>query len=351
MQKPEFLITDDLSRYVKLRPHETKVGQAMNGLPSGSYSEALDKAWELGQRVALVGVPESIGVKGNLGRPGAEGGWQAFLGSFANLQHTGLLSTHELLLVGSVDCSDLMSQAEPLDANNEHDLQTIRQLVERVDARVREVVEPLFVRGFEVVLVGGGHNNAYPLLKSLSTAKQQPCGAINLDPHADFRAREGRHSGNGFSYAYVDGALSHYHVVGLHQAKNSASSLRQMADAGMRYHAIHSIIGRPFAEVMDEVAAKSVSWQRPLGIEVDVDCLTGVPASAVNYSGLNLAQGFSFVKRLAELEDAAYLHLAEAAPSLCPTGFDEGQKQTGQVLTELVIAYMLGRERRRRTNA
>ena len=121
-------------------------------------------------------------LKETLGRPGAEGGWQAFLGSFANLQHTGLLSTHELLLVGSVDCSDLMSQAEPLDANNEHDLQTIRQLVERVDARVREVVEPLFVRGFEVVLVGGGHNNAYPLLKSLSTAKQQPCGLLTSIP-------------------------------------------------------------------------------------------------------------------------------------------------------------------------
>ena len=155
MQKPEFLTADDLSRYVKLRPHETKIGQAMNGLPSGAYSDALDKAWDMGQRVALVGVPESIGVKGNLGRPGAEGGWQAFLGSFANLQHTGLLSTHELLLVGSVDCSDLMSQAEPLDTRNEHDLQTIRQLVERIVVRVQEVVAPLFQRGFEVILVGG----------------------------------------------------------------------------------------------------------------------------------------------------------------------------------------------------
>ena len=44
--------------------------------------------------------------------------------------------------------------------------------------------------------------------------------AVNLDPHADFRATEGRHSGNGFSYAYMDGALGFYHVVGLHPGKN-----------------------------------------------------------------------------------------------------------------------------------
>ncbi|HAS15753.1 MAG TPA: arginase, partial [Idiomarina abyssalis] len=147
--------------------------------------------------------------------------------------------------------------------------------------------------------------------------------------------------------AYMEGALEFYHIVGLHQGKNSASSLRQLQDAGMRYHTLHRLYERPFTEVMDEVVAKAVSWQRPLGIEVDVDALNAVPASAVNYVGLSLGQGFQYVKRLAEVSEARYLHLAEAAPSLCSAGFDEGMKICGQLLSELTTAYLHGRERRR----
>lgn len=348
MSELSYLQLVESNHWVKVREHETKIGQAIHCLSAeGSYEQSLKDAWDNGQRVAIVGIPESIGVKANLGRPGAEGGWQAFLHSFLNLQKTGLLSTHELLLVGAVDCHDLMGQSDALDASDKHDLAELRRLCAMVDARVASVVEPLFAQGFEVIVIGGGHNNAYPLLRSLHQVSGHTVAAVNLDPHADFRATEGRHSGNGFSYAYMDGALEFYHVVGLHPGKNSASSLRQLSDAGMRYHSMHRLFERPFHEVMDEVVAKADSWQRPLGIEVDVDVLTAVPASAINYSGLSLAQGFQFVKRLAELPDARYVHLAEAAPALCSAGFEEGLKQAGQVLCELTTAYLHGRERRR----
>ncbi|KPD24064.1 formimidoylglutamase [Idiomarina zobellii] len=348
MSDISFLELTDPAKWVNVREHETKIGQAIRVLSEeGTYEESLKSAWDDGQRVALVGIPESIGVRGNLGRAGAEDGWQAFLKSFLNLQKTGLLSTHELLLVGAVNCADLMDTAADLDAKNPHDLAELRALCAQVDARVRAVVTPLFEQGFEVIVIGGGHNNAYPLLKSLSEVSEEACGSVNLDPHADFRPREGRHSGNGFSYAYMEGALEYYHVVGLHQGKNSAESLRQLQHAGMRYHTLHRLYERPFYEVMDEVVAKADSWQRPLGIEVDVDALNAVPASAVNYAGLSLAQGFQYVKRLSEVNETRYLHLAEAAPSLCSAGFEEGMKICGQLLSELTTAYLHGRERRR----
>lgn len=348
MSDLSFLKVVEPSHWVRMREHETKIGQAIHSLSlDGSFEESLATAWHDGQRVAIVGIPESVGVKANLGRPGAEGGWQAFLQSFLNLQKTGLVSTHELLLVGSIECHDLMEQAQQLDSEDEHDLAELRRLTAMVDARVSRVLTPIFAQGFDVIVIGGGHNNAYPLLKSLHQVTEQPVGAVNMDPHADFRATEGRHSGNGFSYAYLEGLLAYYHVVGLHPGKNSASSLRNLSDAGLRYHSIHRLFERSFNEVMDEVVAKADSWQCPLGIELDVDALTGVPASAINYSGLSLAQGFQFVKRLAELPESRYVHLAEAAPALCSAGFDEGLKVAGQVLCELTTAYLHGRERRR----
>jgi formiminoglutamase len=36
--------------------------------------------------------------------------------------------------------------------------------------------------------------------------------AINFDAHSDFRILEGRHSGNGFSYAYEEGFLKKYFI-------------------------------------------------------------------------------------------------------------------------------------------
>ena len=348
MSDLSFLKLVEPSHWVRLREHETKIGQAIHALPAeGSFEQSLAGAWEDGQRVAIVGIPESIGVKANLGRPGAEGGWQAFLQSFLNLQKTGLVSTHELLLVGSIECADLMNQAQSLSVDDEHELAELRRLTSLIDARVSRVLTPIFAQGFDVIVIGGGHNNAYPLLQSLNQVTEQAVGAVNLDPHADFRATEGRHSGNGFSYAYLEGMLAFYHVVGLHPGKNSASSLRNLSDAGMRYHSLHRLFERPFNEVMDEVVAKADSWQCPLGIELDVDALTGVPASAINYSGLSLAQGFQFIRRLAELPASRYVHLAEAAPALCSTGFEEGTKIAGQVLCELTTAYLHGRERRR----
>jgi formiminoglutamase len=41
--------------------------------------------------------------------------------------------------------------------------------------------------------------------------------AINFDAHSDFRILEGRHSGNGFSYAYEEGFLKNILFFGLHE--------------------------------------------------------------------------------------------------------------------------------------
>lgn len=342
----------DPSHYVKSRANESKLGQAIALLPTaaaGSYDAfqaAIAQAYRDGQRVAIVGVPESIGARANLGRGGAEGAWEAYLNSFLNLQANSHLPVHEALLVGAVDCQALMQEAAELDSNDAGELARLRELCADLDQLVMRILRPLFETGFEVILVGGGHNNAYPLLRSLADATEQGCGAVNLDPHADFRLREGRHSGNGFSYAYVEGALSYYHVMGLHEGKNNAESLKQLANAGFRFHSIHRLYDMLFTDAMQDVSAKAASWLCPLGIEVDVDAITQIPASAINYAGVTVAQSYRYVSQLAELESARYLHLAEAAPVLHPAGIAAGNTQCGQLLSELSLAYLRGRQRR-----
>ncbi|WP_113907573.1 formimidoylglutamase [Aliidiomarina celeris] len=342
----EFIIAPEPQHWVRARDGETKIGQAIPCLPAAATTSTLAELYQQGSRVALVGVPESIGPRANLGRGGAELGWQAFLTQFLNLQATPAIPVQELLLVGAVDCQDLMAESETLNANIPHELMRLRELCAVLDRRVEHVVAPLFAAGYEVVLIGGGHNNAYPLLNALKQTTGKSCGAVNLDPHADFRPREGRHSGNGFSYAYVEGALAYYHVVSLHEGKNSASSLRNLADAGFRYHSAHHLYDMEFTDAMRDVAAKAASWQVPLGVEVDIDAIQFAPASAYNVMGVAPAQAFRFVSELAVLPEARYLHLAEAAPACHPAGVEAGTQHAGQLLSELVIAWLRGRAKR-----
>ncbi len=345
-----FLSAIDAAKWCQPRSGEIKIGQTITCLPnipdSETYQRALAEAWEQGQRIAIVGVPESIGPRANLGRGGAEDAFNAALKGLANLQATPYLADHELLMVGEVSCADLQQEADALRTNNDADVMQLRAICEMLDHRVIHILKPLFEQGFDVILIGGGHNNAYPLITALAAATEQSIGAVNLDPHSDFRALEGRHSGNGFSYAYMDRTLSHYHVVGLHEGKNNADSLKQLSDAEFTYRSVHELYLHDWASELEATVAQARAWNCPLGIEIDVDSLQGVPASAINFNGLSIAHGYSLVERLASLPATRYLHLAEAAPSLHPSGREAGDMACAQLLSELVLAYLHGHQRR-----
>ena len=52
----------------------------------------------------------------------------------------------------------------------------------------------------------------------------------------------------------------------------------------------------------------------PLGIEVDMDGITDMPSSALTPSGFSVEEVRRFVRSMNSRFEAAYLHLAEAAP-------------------------------------
>lgn len=345
-----YLIPCDPAAWCTPRSGEVRLGQTIHALAQQSSSEdyraALHAAYQQGARIALVGVPESIGPRGNLGRGGAETAWPTALKGLLNLQATPFIASHEVLIVGHVECADLQQQSAALSTENAQDVQQLRALCAQLDQRVMQALVPLFDAGYEVILIGGGHNNAYPLLRSLSEVETTPVGAVNLDPHADFRAREGRHSGNGFSYAFTEGFLSNYHVMGLHEGKNNAESLRQLADAGFTYTSVHELYQSDWSQQLASLRQRASTWSQPLGIEIDVDALQGVPASAINFNGLSIQHGYSLIAELAALPQTRYLHLAEAAPSLHPAGREAGDMACAQLLSELVLAYLHGVQRR-----
>lgn len=339
---------EDLADWQQQRAGESRLGAALQFLnPLLPLDDALASAVQHGCRFALLGIPEDIGPRANAGNGGADLGFAAFLSRFINLQDNLYANPRELLLAGTVECADLQQQSAALNASIPADLQQLRTLCAELDLRVYAVVRAIFDAGLTPVVIGGGHNNALPILQALASHAGQPADAVNLDPHCDFRLLEGRHSGNGFSYAQQAGWLRKYYVLGLHELKNSAAALQQLETAGAAFCSYQQIWQRrqlTFAQAIAQATAfVGPDAQTPLGIELDTDSISGMPVSAYTNCGVSVADAEFFVWQLAQLPRVRYLHLAEAAPSQHPAGLKAGMNEAGQVLSALVLAFIQAR--------
>ena len=331
-----------LERYCATRSGETRIGAAIQ-LPKLqlNLTEQLAQAKAAGCRFVLLGVPEDIGPRANLGQPGADGGWQAFLFKFLNLQNNDFIAAADILLLGAIACDDLQQRAQNAD------IDLLRQLVAELDERLAAVAQAIFSAGLLPLVVGGGHNNSYPLLKALATVSGQRANSANLDPHSDFRPLEGRHSGNGFSYAHHAGYLQHYFVLGLHELKNSAATLAQLQQAGADYCSYQRIFVRrelSYQQALEQCIDFVVQDQGDIGIELDTDSISLMPVSAFTNCGISVQNAEQFVYQLAKLPRSRYLHLAEAAPAQHPAGMAAGNNEAGQVLAALVYAFIQGKQ-------
>lgn len=317
----------DLEAYTRPRERETRIGEDI-----GVHQNA--------PGAVIIGIPEDIGVRANFGRPGAAGAWKAFLSSFVNLPVTASYDATTISLLAEVPVADLMAQSATPDVS----IATLREMCATIDQRVELALRTALPRSQELVLIGGGHNNAFPLLCAFSETRSTPAHVINFDAHTDCRPLEGRHSGNAFSYAYAQGRIASYTVIGLDEDTFSLENdeatrigdfsmitLRELAAEGCLESALFSRL-RAFAKS-----------NGPIGVEVDLDVIPFMPSSAMSPSGIPLPALLAAVGFLAETLDCAYLHLPEGAPTL---GHD-GDRTVGKALSALTMTYLRGRGRYR----
>ncbi|TMP35060.1 formimidoylglutamase [Pseudoalteromonas rubra] len=337
----------DITAYSHTRENEQRFWQTLSYLqPKEDLTQALRDAAQFGIKYVLVAINEDLGPRANCGRGGAHLGWQAFLQRFLNLPCNRFLTPNDVLLLGEVRCDDLQQQGADLDNRDTEQLAQLRTLNAQLDERVSIVMKAIFDAGLTPIVIGGGHNNCFGLLQALAQSSQQACQAINFDPHADFRALEGRHSGNGFSYAYEQGYLSDYHVVGMHEQKNNHTIISALDQAGFSYSSYQDILVRRKLTLTEacNVGLRRFAVDAPLGVEVDVDAISGMPVSAYTNCGFTVNDAEHFVHMAASQDNARYLHLCEAAPEHHPQGLQQGISDAGQVLASLVCSYLQARK-------
>ena len=303
---------EDVSPFIKKRTCETKFGEKV------SYVESIENVKNHSAKYVLLGIPEDIGVRANYGNPGTSKAWEAALGSILNMQHNHLTNAENVILLGEIDCERQMEQAEEISKDEPHSVEKLGELVSQIDHKVSEIIKTIIEAGKFPIIIGGGHNNSFGNIKGTSEALQKPINCINFDAHTDFRTLEHRHSGNGFSYAFVDGFLQKYFIFGLHRNYTSEGVFNSMEKNSHRvkftlFEDISVTQKQSFSEAIKE--AENFCGNEYFGIELDMDAIEMMGSSAISPSGFTLTEARKFVSHFSKNTNASYLHICEGAPS------------------------------------
>lgn len=334
----------DVLSLTKLRRFETKLGERLQVIGDpGNLGNAIAAS---NAKYVLFGVPEDLGAKGNFGIGGADTLWVPFLQSFLNIQSNDFFDGGEVLLTGHFDFGDIQYLIDTTAKGEDEKIEAYRHAVATIDEEVEHLAKFITEAGKIPIVVGGGHNNSYPLIKGTSKGWHKAgylplaqINCINLDAHADYRPMEGRHSGNAFRYAEEDGYLQKYCIIGLHE-----NYLPQNVWV--------DIVNNPFIDCitfedifvhekrtfMQAVAhATGFTEDTFTGIDIDIDGIQNTLSSAMTPVGITPIHARQFISFAAADSKPAYLHICEGA-----TRLSDGRCDTtsGKLISYLVSDFV-----------
>ncbi len=319
---------EDIFSLINQRDGEVKLGEKILTYPhSGGSNKSISLAGlrKSPAKFVLLGVPEDIGVRANLGIGGTQTAWQPALKALLNMQSNSFFSGEELLVLGHLEI------AEPEDTS----LTGLRNKVAAIDALVYPIIEQIISANKIPIVIGGGHNNAMGIIWGASLAHKSKMNVVNIDAHADLRKIEGRHSGNGFSYALQNGYLDQYRIFGLQQNYVN-SDLPSYIENHANINAFYD------EELLNSEKSILANWSEfiedlpePYGLELDLDSIANVLSSAISKAGFSLNDIRSIL--LSSTKKYSYLHICEGATQLA-----DGRQDltTGKTIAFLICDFI-----------
>ncbi len=168
--------------------------------------------------VALLGYACDEGVRRNQGRPGAEGGPETIRKMMAGLSNH--LSPEKQLW----DVGDIVSDVPDL---------------EEIHNQTASALTSLLEKGYFPMVLGGGHDLAYPHYQAITHAfPHKSVGIINLDAHFDLRPVEDQcNSGTPFWQIASEASEHgfHYFCLGIQEESNNKKLFQVARDEQVRY--------------------------------------------------------------------------------------------------------------------
>lgn len=340
----------DILSLTHTRLFETKLGEMIPGRSAKEDVETMIK--NTTAKYIIFGIAEDIGVKANLGKGGADSSWFPFLDAFLNIQSNDFLSGEDILIAGHFDFTHEQNLINVNAATDEEKIKAYRSLVSKIDDEVEEIVKIIVANKKIPIIIGGGHNNAYPAIKGAAKGLHKneliplaQINCINLDAHTDYRPLEGRHSGNPFRYADEDGYLNKYCAIGIHENYLQQNVWIDIVNNPfmdcITFEDIFIHEKRSFLQAVSH--ATRFTEDNYTGIELDLDSIQNVLSSASTPSGISALNARQYMNFTALDSKVAYVHICEGATKLA-TGVTD--PSTGKLISYLVSDFIKANLRR-----
>lgn len=246
--------------------------------------------------VMLLGVPQDMGVARNGGRTGAAQAPDAIrraLYKYTPYTGSGLLTN----TVAVRDLGNIVVAGLEL---------------EEVHERQQQVVEFLVAAGCIPVVLGGGHDIAWPDIAGFGSAHKE-IGVVNIDPHTDVRPlldNGQAHSGSPFRQM-IESNLLHippgaFVEFGTQQFAVAQAHVEYVTAKGMAVQWYHEIRQQGFLTAFQAACGQATSGVRPLFVSFDMDAVHSADAPGVSATA---PIGFSGAEMCAAAEYAGSLPL------------------------------------------
>lgn len=336
----EFYSKKNIESITRRRDNEIKIGDEIVVISDINNWE--NELKSTNTKFVLIGIPEDIGIRANMGRGGAHTAWKPALDSFLNQQSNVFLNGNDCCVLGHVFVEDLMERSNHFNLKTETHILELRKLVSELDNRVCMIISKVIKANKIPIIIGGGHNNTFPIIRACSEVLSKKINVINCDPHTDFRPQEGRHSGNGFSYAFYENYINKYAVFCMHEQYNTNDVLKIFTkhNSHLYYSTYEDVFVRE-QKTFTDTLNQTIGFvkEEACGIEIDLDAITNVPSSAKTSSGLSPVQARQYVYQSAKQLPTLYFHIAEGAPILSHIKADN---KTGKLIAYLISDFIKG---------
>jgi len=332
MQNLILFTEKEKEQLLKKRKGESKFGEHIQLLPN--LTNIYEDIKNLDVDHVIFGISEDVGVYSNYGKTGTYKAWDAVLKVLLNIQSNVFTKAKRVLILGYLDYTEVRNLVDLKPSKK--NIAKARTAVDSIDKDVTHIISSIAKAGKIPIIIGGGHNNAYGNIKGCALANNGKINVVNFDAHTDFRAEEGRHSGNGFSYAFAEGFLKNYFVFGLHENYTSETIFKTLKKIkSIKYNTYEAIEVRNELDFISELeVAKNHVSDKKFGIEIDCDAIENIPSSAMTPSGFSEKQTRQFINYFGKHSNVAYLHICEAAPT------KKTATNAGKLITYLITDFI-----------
>ncbi|MDP1676277.1 MAG: formimidoylglutamase [Bacteroidota bacterium] len=221
-------------------------------------------------KVGIIGVPTDEGVKRNGGRVGAKDGPDAIRTEFYKRTSFVIGKEKSPVVVPVFDFGNIK----------------IGKTLEETHEKLAEVVHSLVSADIVPIVLGGGHDIAYPNFAGFSKGKRT-VGVINIDTHLDYRKPiPKRNSGTSFRQMLDQhgSSLNAMNLVeiGIQSFANSAEHYSELIERGATVFSLRDVRVEGITKTLELAYELATSSTDSLYISFDLDAVNGTDAPGVS---------------------------------------------------------------------